>query len=322
MTPGNSSPTILVVDDTRSNVILLDRLLSDEGYAVIHAYRGNSALDMAQSEHPDLILLDIAMPNMDGYEVCERLKKDHLLKDIPVIFISAFSETEEKVKALSVGGVDYVTKPFQAEEVLARIAIHLKIRSLQKQLEAKNTVLEAEIRRRQQVEQQLIRLAATDTLTKIYNRRHFFELASKEYSRTKRAKKYLAIIMVDIDHFKKINDSYGHLVGDQVLFRFAQLLKNDLRAYDVVGRYGGEEFVILLPDTIIKHAILIAERLRVKTEKTKMIVNDHTISITASFGVSSYNQKKELPLEKILHRADQALYRSKQKGRNCVSFWR
>jgi diguanylate cyclase (GGDEF)-like protein len=322
MSSHDSPPTILVVDDTQNNVTILERLLTSEGYQVISAYRGNTALNLAEKHHPDLILLDIGMPIMDGHEVCSRLKASEKTNDIPVIFISAFSDTEEIVKALSVGGVDYVTKPFQIEEVLARIAIHIQIRYLQKLLEEKNTILEAEIQRRKKVENQLKILAATDPLTKIYNRRQFFELAMNEYSRSRRSGKPLSIIMIDIDHFKKVNDTYGHLVGDQVLIYFAQLLKKCIRAYDLLGRYGGEEFVVMLPETNNQLAVMIAERLRTFTEKTVLPVKSHKISITASFGVSSNNKDSELPLEAILHRADQALYKSKQDGRNKVSFWR
>jgi diguanylate cyclase (GGDEF)-like protein len=314
--------TILIVDDTDTNILMLERLLSDEGYSVMTAQRGASALELAETSPPDLILLDIGMPAMDGYEVCRRLKADPLLRDIPVIFVSAFSQTEEKVKALSVGGVDYVTKPYQADEVLARIATHLKIRNLQKQLEAKNALLVREIQRRQQVENELKILAATDTLTKIYNRRHFFELASKEHARAKRHQKQLTILIADIDHFKKVNDTWGHLAGDEVLTHFAQLLKRFLRAYDLLGRYGGEEFVILLPDTSVVLGARIADRLRLIIEKTAFSVKGHELNISASFGVSGYHPNEDLPLETILHQADQALYRSKENGRNRVTAWR
>ena len=210
--------TILVVDDTPLNVILLDRLLKSAGYRVNQAEQGFAALDSARSDPPDMVLLDINMPGMSGYDVCRELKADERLKDIPIIFISALSDTMDKVMALSVGGVDYVTKPFQAEEVLARIETHLKIRNLQKELEAKNN--------------ELLHLAATDPLTKVFNRRHFFELASRELSRARRTKDVFSVILMDIDHFKKVNDSYGHIAGDQTLIRFAEICRENLRQYD------------------------------------------------------------------------------------------
>jgi len=233
------SKTILVVDDTQLNVILLDRLLKNEGYQVLQAERGKIALDIARQNVIDMVLLDINMPGIDGYEVCRQLKADERLKDIPVIFISALSDTMDKVTALSVGGVDYITKPFQAEEVLARIDTHLKIRNLQQELELKNAVLEAEILRREEAEKELTILAATDPLTKVFNRRHFFEFATRELSRANRTKVSFSIMMADIDHFKKVNDSYGHLIGDQVLIRFTEICQENLRHYDVLARYGG-----------------------------------------------------------------------------------
>jgi diguanylate cyclase (GGDEF)-like protein len=321
MSSRNSEATILVVDDNQLNVVLLDRLLTNEGYRVISAYLGEDALDKARNKNPDLILLDIEMPHMDGYEVCRRLKEDCLLQDIPVIFISALSETDDKVRALSAGGVDYVTKPFKAEEVLARIAIHLKIRNLQKQLEEQNSLLEAEILRRKEIESHLKHIATTDSLTKVYNRRHFYELASKELSRSIRTKIPLSVIMLDIDHFKKVNDSYGHLVGDQVLIRFVQICQQNLRTYDILCRYGGEEFAVLLPDTEINQAPIVAERLRKAIESTELIINSQSIFITASFGIANLDLDNELSLESILDRADQALYKSKQLGRNCIFSW-
>lgn len=321
MSSEDSKTTILVVDDTQLNVVLLDRILTKEGYGVICAYRGEVALDEARNKCPDLILLDIEMPGMDGFEVCKRLKEDNLLQDIPVIFISALSDTDDKVRALSEGGVDYITKPIQAEDVLARIAIHLKIRNLQKQLEEQNSLLEAEILRRKETESHLQLIASTDSLTEVYNRRYFFELGLKEVSRSMRTQMPLSAIMLDIDHFKKINDSYGHLVGDQVLIRFVQICKQNLRTYDILCRYGGEEFSVLLPDTDINQASIVAERLRNAVESTGMNIYNHSIFITASFGIANLDLENEISLESILDRADQALYKSKQRGRNCVSSW-
>ena len=321
MSSTDSTPTILVVDDNQLNVVILDRILTSEGYRVICAYQGEVALDEARNKHPDLILLDINMPHMDGYEVCKRLKEDNLLQDIPVIFISALSEIDEKVRALSAGGVDFVSKPFQAKEVLARIAIHLKIRVLQKTLEEKNKALEVEIQQRKEIESNLKRIATTDSLTNVFTRRHFFELASTELSRSLRTMVPLSVIMMDIDHFKQVNDLYGHLIGDQVLIQFAQICKENLRKYDIICRYGGEEFAVLLPATDIDQAVIIAKRLREKVESTELIVNDQSIFITTSFGVANHDLSTELPLEIILDRADQALYRSKQHGRNCVTQW-
>ncbi len=321
MTSQPPPATILVVDDTALNIILLDRLLTNQGYQVVRAEDGISALDAIQRTPIDMVLLDINMPHMDGYEVCRRLKADENLKSIPVLFISALSDTMDKVKALSVGGVDYITKPFQADEVLARIETHMKIRNLQLALEEKNAVLEAEIAKRQEAEQELTILAATDPLTKVFNRRHFFEFSTRELARSQRNNDSFSILMMDIDHFKNINDSYGHLIGDQVLIRFTQICQKNLRHYDVLARYGGEEFVALLPETDPAAALEIAERLRKAIEETEMLFDGQTVTLTISIGAASLDSQPGLSLEIILDRADQALYRAKENGRNQVMAW-
>ena len=321
MAPNERGEKILVVDDVPLNVTLLDRILRDEGYEVICAYSGESAIRKTISELPDLVLLDVTMPQMNGYEVCRRIKADDRVKDVPVMFISALAKTANKVEALSAGGVDYITKPFQAGEVVARIGIHLEIRSLQKQLEEKNAILEREIIKRREIEKELKILAATDNLTKAFNRRHFFELATKELSRSKRFGKHFSVIMMDIDHFKRINDTYGHLVGDQVLVRVAKLCQGSLRNDDVLGRYGGEEFVVMAPDTDVNEAEVVAERLLHSVVDHEMEFNGYKFYITASFGVACLNPGEELTLEQVLDQADQALYRSKQNGRSCVTIW-
>jgi diguanylate cyclase (GGDEF)-like protein len=318
---NQSSANIMVVDDNRLNLILLERVLKDKGYDVCLIDDASQVIDTAEKVFPDLILLDFAMPVMDGYEVCKILKNNEMLRDIPVIFISAMSDTDDKVKALSVGAVDYVTKPFHDDEVLARIVTHLKIRNLQKQLEEKNTALEGEINRRREAEAELRIKAVTDPLTNIYNRRYFFELATKEFSRSRREGETFSIIMIDIDYFKNVNDSYGHLIGDQTLIRFSEICLANIREYDILARYGGEEFVILLPQTDADQALALAERLRDSVEKTPLEFGEIIVSITASFGISGSNKDMPLALDKILDRADQALYWSKKAGRNRISVW-
>lgn len=319
MTEENTSPaTIMVVDDNPMNLVLLDRILSSNGYAVIKS-KGTKVIQTCEKNPPDMILLDIAMPEMDGHEVCECLKRQEVLKEIPIIFISTLDTTDDKVKALSAGGVDYITKPFQDDEVLARIEIHLKLRNLQKQLTHQNTILQDEISRRLEAERELIVRATTDPLTNISNRRHFFETATKELSRTKRAKQPFSVIMIDIDYFKKLNDTYGHFVGDQVLICFAEICQDNLRDYDLLARYGGEEFVILLPNTDRQQAHIIAERLRSKVAETNMKIDNNSITITISLGVCCTNGDIPIQLTKVVARADRSLYQSKQDGRNRVS---
>ena len=323
MTTGTneSSANIMVVDDNQFNLILLERVLKNKGYDVCLVGEACQVVDMAEKKVPDLILLDFAMPGMDGCEVCESLKKHKNLRDIPVIFISALSDTGDKVKALTAGAVDYVTKPFHDDEVIARIKTHLKIRSLQKQLKEQNAALESEINKRREAEAELRIKAITDPLTNIYNRRYFFELATKEFSRSRRETEPFSIIMIDIDNFKSVNDTYGHLIGDQALIRFTEICKAEIREYDILARYGGEEFVILLPNTDIQQAKSMAERLRASIIKTPLQFGEIIVSITSSFGISCSNNDSVLALDKILDKADQALYWSKKGGRNRISVW-
>jgi diguanylate cyclase (GGDEF)-like protein len=314
-------PYVLLVDDNTNNLLLVERILKSEGYLVHSETSSMNALAVAEKKPPDLILLDISMPVIDGYEVCQRLKGMENLKDVPVIFLSAMSDVFDKVKAFSVGGVDYITKPIELEEFLARIQNHLRIGILQKQLEEKNAILEAEIARRSKAEEDLKHIAATDPLTKIFNRRSFFDLAEKELSRSQRFNTALSVVMVDIDHFKNVNDTYGHILGDQVLIAFAELCQKNLRQYDIFARYGGEEFIVLLPETDISQAMVIAKRLQTMVAGTQIAFNGDKVSITISLGVSSNEGELSLTLDQLVDRADQALYSSKQSGRNKVSLW-
>ena len=311
--------TIMVVDDNQMNLLLLDRILRSSCYDVVLISESAKVISTCEANPPDMIILDISMPKMDGHEVCESLKSNEGLREIPVIFISALDTTDDKVKALGAGGVDYITKPFQDDEVLARIGIHLKLRNLQKQLAEQNVVLKKEVNRRMKAEKELFVQATTDPLTNIFNRRHFFEVAAKELSIPKRVDQPFSVIMIDIDHFKKFNDTYGHCIGDQVLIHFAEICQKNLREYDLLARYGGEEFVILLPKTDKQQAQVIAERLRTQVADTNMTIENNAVSITISLGVCSTSGDSPIDLTDIVEKADEALYRSKQSGRNRVS---
>jgi len=317
------SPTasILAIDDQPANLVLLQRILTSCGYHVCLETSGVAAIAMAEKNPPDLILLDISLPEMDGYDVCLKFKESESLKKVPIIFVSALSDVLDKVKAFSVGGIDYITKPFDFEEVVARVQTHLKIRGLQTQLEEKTARLEAEITRRINAEEELKRLASLDSLTGIYNRRAFFELAENELARSLRYDSSITFLMMDIDHFKIVNDTFGHLVGDQVLIAFAQLCKNHLRSFDLLARYGGEEFITLLPGTNLSEGKAIAERIRILAEAMKFPFKKSTLSITLSIGVVELKEGHPVSLSVLIEQADQALYQAKQLGRNQVSCW-
>ena len=311
--------TILVVDDTTDNRKILQRVLINTGYIVNEAADGPKALEMIKENPPDMILLDIFMPGMDGYEVCQQLKNEKLLRDIPVIFISALDDMLDKEKAFSVGGVDYITKPIEIQDVLMRVDTHLSLRNIQKQLQHKNAALEQEINRREKVEQQLKVQAATDPLTKLFNRRQFFDYAEIEISRSGRKNRPIAVMMMDIDHFKNVNDTYGHMVGDQVLLKLAEMFQEDLRKYDIIARYGGEEFIALLPETDLNQCKIIAERVRWLVANTSMKFEQAELSITISIGTACLDTDSDRNLHELLESADRALYQSKRAGRNRVT---
>ncbi len=291
-----NNKTILVVDDTVSNLDILENIL--DKYDVMDATNGEDALQIVNEEKIDLILLDIMMPDMDGYEVCERLKENLDTKDIPIIFITAKTDEESIEKAYDVGGSDYITKPFRPKELLARINRELKLQDLQNELKL---------------------LASTDPMTKLYNRRYFTKTAEHIFEISKRDNKPLSNIMLDIDKFKNVNDTYGHKVGDEVIIAFANTLMKDQRKSDVSCRYGGEEFVILLPNTSLEGASIVAQKIRedIETLVLKLISNED-LKFTISLGVSIVNIEKEKNIELALKRADDALYEAKESGRNRV----
>ncbi|BAU67017.1 response regulator receiver modulated diguanylate cyclase [Stanieria sp. NIES-3757] len=319
---------ILVVDDQPDNLLLLSTMLTMEGYQVREVISGKLALRVVKATLPDLILLDINMPEMSGYEVCQQLKADSDTKDIPIIFVSASHYALDKVKAFNCGGNDYITKPFQMEEVSVRIKNQLAIRRLQVELTAKNTDLENEIRHRQKIEGELLKLnqqlkilATVDGLTKVANRYYFDEMFEREWRQSNREKSSLSLILCDVDFFKNYNDYFGHQAGDLCLKQVAQAISEVVqRPMDLVARYGGEEFVVLLPQTPAASALQLAEKIRHKVHKLNLY---HPLSATSdrvslSLGVAGIVASSKHSKEQFLAIADQALYQAKQLGRNRV----
>ena len=288
--------TILVVDDTISNLDIMGVIL--DKYDVMDATSGKDALEILDEEQIDLILLDIMMPDMNGYEVCEILKANPKTKDIPIIFITAKTDENSIEKAYDVGGIDYVTKPFKPKELLARVKTQLHVQNLQNELRV---------------------LASTDPMTKLYNRRYFTKVSAHALDLAKKDKQNLSIIILDIDKFKNINDTYGHQVGDNVIILLAQKLMEYQRKSDIVCRYGGEEFVILLPNTSQDEAKVVAEKIRADIASfTIKLLNTNSLKITISLGVSQIDIENEVNIELALKRADDALYKAKVSGRNRV----
>ena len=299
------SATILIVDDVEDNLEILGDLLTFDGYDVQTALSGEAALKKVQEICPDLILLDILMPGMDGFEVCTQLKADEGTKDIPVIFVSSMTDIDSKVNGFKVGGVDYINKPFQHAEILVRLNTHITMLRLRKHLEEKNAELE--------------RLANTDYLTNLYNRRRFFQAAEEEFEGSVSSGKPISITLIDLDFFKRVNDTHGHLVGDSVLIHVARLIRSQCRVSDVAARYGGEEFVILHPSISRLDAYLIVERIRKGVEATPFSNNEEEIALTLSAGIVDTLVCRDcMRIDDVLAKADLALYRAKDAGRNKV----
>jgi len=291
--------TLLIVDDMAANIKVLANLLKDD-YIIQVANKGRKALEIAQSNtQPDLILLDILMPEMDGYEVCSQLKDNPVTSPIPVIFVTAMDEVEDQTRGLSLGAVDYITKPFHADIIKARIKTHM-------QLKEKNDQLEA--------------ISHIDGLTQIANRRRFDETLKREIKRHNRNGKPLGLIMLDIDFFKLFNDNYGHGKGDECLIAVAATLQKVIqRPADLLARYGGEEFVVLLPETDTQGIQTVAEELRAAVEAIHFPHEYSKVAehVTTSVGGNAQPVTDETP-QVLLEKADKALYEAKKQGRNRV----
>jgi diguanylate cyclase (GGDEF)-like protein len=307
---------ILIVDDNPTNLSVLSQALKEAGYKTRVAMDGESAIEQAQEDRPELILLDIQMPGIDGFETCMQLKANPQTQDIPVIFITASADIDNKIKGLSVGAVDYITKPFQFEEVLARVKVHLELRFLNRKVQEQTISL-------QRANQELLRLANLDGLTEIANRRRFDEYLDHEWQRLTCQEDYLSLILCDIDYFKRYNDHYGHQAGDTCLQQVAKAIEATLyRPGDLVARYGGEEFVIILPNTPPEGAIKIAENICLNIRRLE-IVHEYSKAdshVTLSLGVSCLIPNPQVRVAQLVTSADQALYRAKEKGRNCYHF--
>jgi two-component system cell cycle response regulator len=287
---------VLIVDDSPDALALARVRLGREGLDLVYAGGGKAGLAMAKSERPDLILLDIDMPDMSGFDVCIALKADSELSMIPVIFLSGSGGPEDKVKGLELGAVDYVTKPFDAFELRARVNAALRTKRMQ---------------------DLLIERANVDPLTGLANRRGLMERLEQEWARVQRRGGALSFIMGDIDHFKEVNDAHGHEVGDRTLREVARAIAGQCRKTDLPCRYGGEEFAIVVPDESASGAAELAERCRQAVEAVRVSVGLEAVRTTASFGAADATGA-DSPGAMIQH-SDEAMYRAKNAGRNRVA---
>ena len=302
---------ILVVDDHEDNVELLRARLEARGYEVFGANDGQAALDQVEHVIPDLILLDVMMPKMDGMEVVRRLKANPNLPFIPVIMQTALDSTENKVEGLDAGADDYITKPINFAELEARVNSLLRIKKLQSDLAARESELS-------DLNDKLRRISLTDGLTEIDNRRSLEDRLHEMWQHSVRLHEPIALIMCDIDKFKSVNDNFGHQAGDAVLKAVAQLLKGEAREIDRVGRYGGEEFLLILPGTVLDAAVTFAERLREKVRDHTFTYSGGTLMRTISCGVAASPHPRVKDQEGLLRAADDALYVAKETGRDRV----
>lgn len=291
---------VLIVEDEPVSRRRLERFLLKWGHEVVSTSSGSEALEVLQGpESPSLVISDWVMPGMDGLELCGRTREIQKTKYIYFIILTAKEGKEDVVKGLEAGADDYLTKPFDQEELRCRIKIGERIINLEKRI---------------------LDLANTDSLTGVLNRRAFMERIQVEICRSVRENVPLSLILADIDHFKQINDQYGHQVGDLVLQRFAGVITAYCRGYDFVGRYGGEEFVVCLPGIDCLKASSVAERMRRGIEATRISIPNsvHEISITTSFGVASLRIESEESPDSVIGRADNAMYQAKHEGRNRI----
>ncbi len=319
---------ILIVDDMPDNLRLLSKMLSEQGYKVRKALNGEMAIASCQADPPDLILLDINMPGMDGYQVCDALKAAINTQEIPIIFLSASDETNHKLLAFERGGLDYITKPFQVEEVLARVQHQLTLFIQQQNLKEQLKKLQEEVTIQQKNKENLERLVIIDDLTQLSNRRHFNDYLHQEWQRVlslpPHSQSYpqpLSLILADVDYFKLYNDTYGHVSGDECLQKVAQTMKSVVNHSNaLVARYGGEEFAIILPNASSDYALQVAELIRTQIQQLQIPHRQSQVSayVTVSLGVASRFPNLDLSPEELIASADKALYYAKQKGRNSV----
>lgn len=305
LSSSNKKTSILVADDDPDIRKILNFILSNNGFEVTEAIDGNDAFQKFLEKEVDIIISDVVMPGIDGLEFCQRVRGNEALKKVYFILLSAKGELNDKIAGFELGADEYMPKPFESLEVLARVKAGERIIKLQNMLEHDARFFEE--------------LAFTDELTKLYNRRFFKEVFNKEYAKAERHQCPLSVILIDVDHFKLFNDKYSHSTGDIVLQAIAGVLRKTVREGDVVARYGGEEFSILLPNTQRNSAVKLAERLRKAIEMTKVQTDYGELNVTISIGIGFLETDIVTPHE-IFEQADTALLKAKQTGRNRICY--
>ena len=291
--------TILIIDDSITVRRMIHQMLetADLFDVFLEAEDGEQGYEMMQEHDIDVILCDLDMPGINGFDLLRRMANAKELRDIPVIIITGHEDREQKLLGLNLGASDFITKPFDPAELKARVKIQLKLKILQDHLRE---------------------LANTDVLTKLCNRRCMLNMLTRETDRSLRTGKPLSLAMIDIDHFKKINDTYGHSLGDKVLIEFSRQVQLSLRPYDQAARFGGEEFAIILPETNLEQAAHVAERVRRDVSELSFQDDLKNLKMTISIGVAPFPATGIRSLDDLIREADNALYLAKTNGRNRV----
>ena len=300
------SACVLVIDDSPAIREQVVRTLSEVGLfdQYMEAKDGLEGFRTLIESKADLVICDVDMPRMDGFKFLQLVESRPELQGVPIIMLTGMMDFNSKIKGLEQGASDYLTKPFDTGELVARVKVQLKIKSLQDELRKANELLK--------------RLTNIDHLTNLFNRRYLAEILDGEFFRARRNNEYLSLIIVDIDYFKKVNDTYGHQNGDVVLGAVASLAQRQLRAYDSAARYGGEEFVLVIPGTSLAGGVMVAERLRQAVLEHSFPPPLEDLTVTISAGVATYPSPNVDSVDSLFRQADEALYRAKQNGRNRV----
>jgi len=291
---------ILVVEDTQKDFDFLIKTLENEKFIIARSPDGKNFLELMEKENPDLIILDLILPETDGFELCKIIRSEERFLNTPILFFSSSINMDNKLLGLQLGASDFLAKNCDRRELI------IKIKNL---LNAKRRYDDA------------LRLSVVDSLTHVYNRRYFQHRLRDEFERGRRYDRDLCCLIIDVDKFKEVNDTLGHPMGDKVLKSIADILRSNIRAADVLCRYGGDEFGLLLPETNFQGAYVAAERVWSKVEKTNLIAGENLISISLSCGISSLVEGGAMGMDELITQADVALYKAKRAGRNQISFY-
>jgi two-component system, cell cycle response regulator len=295
---------VLVADDSPVYRKLVEHALAEDSCSVSFANSGHQAIEIFERENPDLVVTDWMMPDITGIELCQRIRANAQSSYTYVIILTSNAEKENVVKGLSAGADDYLTKPFHRDELLARVHVGRRLIDLHRQIEAKNRLLEE--------------LALTDPLTGLPNRRAIEGWSARQLSGAARHGFSMWAVLIDLDHFKSVNDTYGHDAGDTVLKRFGEVLRANTRLSDISGRIGGEEFLLVLSHADEQNVLVVVERIRKHLAAENFVFDGATVQVTASFGVAGFSGKQAPEFNQLVAQADAALYRAKDQGRNRV----